>query len=671
MQHLFRRGGVWWARLVVPIHLRQSTGRREYVQSCKTSEIHLAKLVGAVLLARWRNTLLRLDSTPMTSDVLKIVSGAPEIFAVSRLSLGEAAEHSGISSKTLLGLAVDRKLTIYARVKVQPGHLTSVDNFELVDPAQGSSGGIIVPSPLSMPADAIAMDLGGVMLLYGGEDVAEAILADGLTEVALLLFATEGHGGKFFAPNEPVLVKVSKLLVNSSEIEAARRLIAAEITPSAIALASERRLASATKPTPMGSWSSMPYSKAVDAYCTRSDGMLSTLKSEVEVRQRRAYLMWFSEFNGDLTLEDIDSERLRAFRDGPLRDIPGNANHLKKELRRATIKTTIEALKAAGDDYVRLSQEQQQERMKLIARFFSWLVKKGYLAIDPTLSLRGEDGRTKAEKAAAERETDDETGRRQFTDEEIKQIFNLRHYQTGNGAHVVKKNAVWYPFEYWLPLLGLFCGMRIGEASQLHLSDVKLDSGVWVIDVNRRTSDKSVKTKASVRLIPVHPLVIELGFLNYCAHLKLHGYQRVFPELTYYKGAARYGKESGRKMTAMLRSLGMPRDWSLVFHCLRHNLNNALARVGEVHLAGMDSNLRLFIRYSVVGHELPDDVNAKHYTETTSAEKSLLINGVKFELPEIAPFDVDAGVMRVEAALARKTGIRRGIEDMGPSKVKS
>lgn len=486
-----------------------------------------------------------------------------------------------------------------------------------------------------------------------------------------MLFATEGHGGKFFAPNEPVLVKVSKLLVNSSEIEAARRLIAAEITPSAIALASERRLASATKPTPMGSWSSMPYSKAVDAYCTRSDGMLSTLKSEVEVRQRRAYLMWFSEFNGDLTLEDIDSERLRAFRDGPLRDIPGNANHLKKELRRATIKTTIEALKAAGDDYVRLSQEQQQERMKLIARFFSWLVKKGYLAIDPTLSLRGEDGRTKAEKAAAERETDDETGRRQFTDEEIKQIFNLRHYQTGNGAHVVKKNAVWYPFEYWLPLLGLFCGMRIGEASQLHLSDVKLDSGVWVIDVNRRTSDKSVKTKASVRLIPVHPLVIELGFLNYCAHLKLHGYQRVFPELTYYKGAARYGKESGRKMTAMLRSLGMPRDWSLVFHCLRHNLNNALARVGEVHLAGMDSNLRLFIRYSVVGHELPDDVNAKHYTETTSAEKSLLINGVKFELPEIAPFDVDAGVMRVEAALARKTGIRRGIEDMGPSKVKS
>lgn len=67
--------------------------------------------------------------------------------------------------------------------------------------------------------------------------------------------------------------------------------------------------------------------------------MLSTLKSEIEVRQRRAYLMWFSEFNGELALADIDSD-------------------LKKELRRATIKKTIEALKAAGDDYVWLSQEQ-------------------------------------------------------------------------------------------------------------------------------------------------------------------------------------------------------------------------------------------------------------------------------------------------------------------------
>lgn len=67
--------------------------------------------------------------------------GAPEIFAVSQLSLGEAAEHSSISFKTVVGLAADRKLTLYARVKVQPGHLTSVENFELADPARGSSGG--------------------------------------------------------------------------------------------------------------------------------------------------------------------------------------------------------------------------------------------------------------------------------------------------------------------------------------------------------------------------------------------------------------------------------------------------------------------------------------------------------------------------------------------------
>lgn len=97
------------------------------------------------------------------------------------------------------------------------------------------------------------MDLGGVMRLYGSEDIADAILADGLTEVTLLLLAPDAHGGKFFVPIEPVQVKVAELLVNSREVEAARRLIAAEITPSAIATASERRVAAAVKAAPMGS----------------------------------------------------------------------------------------------------------------------------------------------------------------------------------------------------------------------------------------------------------------------------------------------------------------------------------------------------------------------------------------------------------------------------------
>lgn len=60
--HLVRRGGIWWTRLVVPARLRVAAGRREFIQSCRTHELVIAKMVAAVLLADWRKQLLQLDS---------------------------------------------------------------------------------------------------------------------------------------------------------------------------------------------------------------------------------------------------------------------------------------------------------------------------------------------------------------------------------------------------------------------------------------------------------------------------------------------------------------------------------------------------------------------------------------------------------------------------------
>ena len=72
MTGLFRRGGIWWARLVVPKRLREAAGRREYVQSTKTHELAIAKLVVAVLMAGWRRQLLELQCRPMPIELLKI-----------------------------------------------------------------------------------------------------------------------------------------------------------------------------------------------------------------------------------------------------------------------------------------------------------------------------------------------------------------------------------------------------------------------------------------------------------------------------------------------------------------------------------------------------------------------------------------------------------------------
>lgn len=343
------------------------------------------------------------------------------------------------------------------------------------------------------------------------------------------------------------------------------------------------------------------------------------------------------------------------------------------------MKETIQAIKDSAEVRPVLSQASQAERMAYLFNLFSWLHKKEWLARNPAASLKGESGLSKAERRTADQrirsksQDDDEEGRQPFTPEELVSIFAQPQYQTGDGRHITKGNQSWAPFEYWLPLLGLYAGCRIGEVSQLHLNDVREIDGVWALDINDYTKDKRVKTKeTSIRRIPLHPKLIELGFLEYCDLLRGAGFQRVFPELTYSTSDARYAKEPIRKMSAMLESLGMPRNGEKVFHCLRHNANNALIRVPMSALPYADVNLRQYIRYKLMGHALAEgDVNQAHYTKTTMTEMLSLVSGVDHELPEVTKFNASAGLDAVRAALNRKQGYRRGAEDMGPFELKS
>jgi len=122
-KHLARRGGVWWARLVVPARLREATGRREFIQSCKTHELHIAKLVAAVLVAGWRRQLLELESVAMNSDVLKLIDKAPALTVGGYMSIAEAAASIGVERNWLLRIASTYSLKLHCRLVNTPGHI--------------------------------------------------------------------------------------------------------------------------------------------------------------------------------------------------------------------------------------------------------------------------------------------------------------------------------------------------------------------------------------------------------------------------------------------------------------------------------------------------------------------------------------------------------------------
>lgn len=662
MEGLFRRGGVWWARLVVPARLRRAADRREFTKSTGVHDKAVAKVIALTLLATWRRQLLWLDNQPMDDvRILKLVDGMPGMAAGDHFPLGVAADGLGFEAADLLREVRAGRLGLWCQLGAGAGsgHLVPCDALELVNTAVGSAGGWVVPNAAQMPAEAYVVSMrGAVLRLCDAGVVAGEILADGLDSISLIALEAPRRSGWLFCPDEAVSVATVDLLLSRGELEALRARATAMVPPERI------QAARAAQSAPVGSevgaagkWAEKPFSEVAEAYCSRRDGLARKLASVHERRQRLAGMKLLSEFLGDMPLGQIDADTLRAFRER-MREIPDHANRLPGVERGATMTETIAILQARRPDYTRMTAPQVAERMQWLARLFAWALKNTYITEDPTLPLRGETGLTRAEHIDLERDEDGEPSRRPFTDQELGILFSQTHYQTGNGAHVTRRNERWRPFEFWAPLIALFAGLRIGEVSQLHLDDVIEVEGHWCLDVNRRTADKSVKTAASVRLVPIHGKLVALGFVAYCQRLRAMGFRRVFPDLRYGSGPARYGKELGRVMTKVMRRLELPPD--VTFHSLRHCCNGALQRAaGE----WSDPMLRTFLRYRAIGHEQPEDVNAKHYTAVSMAEMARLMNGTVFALPEIAPFDMEHAVWRLRLYLPGGAAD----EDMGPA----
>jgi len=164
--------------------------------------------------------------------------------------------------------------------------------------------------------------------------------------------------------------------------------------------------------------------------------------------------------------------------------------------------------------------------------------------------------------------------------------------------------------KFWIPLLAALEGVRLGEAAQLLTTDIQLRCfdqedftdwdvdldnpsgpwprlrrfspkdedgvptvGIWCIDVIPEDG-KSVKTPSSKRIIPIHPLLLELGFLDYVDAQKRAGKRDLFPGLRPEK-ATRAGENLGEWFSRYLEYIGMKRE-RLSFHSFRHSFDTHL-----------------------------------------------------------------------------------------------
>ena len=73
-----------------------------------------------------------------------------------------------------------------------------------------------------------------------------------------------------------------------------------------------------------------------------------------------------------------------------------------------------------------------------------------------------------------------------------------------------------HDFRYWIIRLGYYTGARLNEICQIYKTDIRNIDGIWCLDINdegnKSVKDKRTKKKkASVRLVPLHPVLIETG----------------------------------------------------------------------------------------------------------------------------------------------------------------
>lgn len=193
-----------------------------------------------------------------------------------------------------------------------------------------------------------------------------------------------------------------------------------------------------------------------------------------------------------------------------------------------------------------------------LSTLFQWGEDNGYLSKNPFNRLKVKKNNKK--KNSEERD--------RYTDEDLINIHNEIYSKTSLKAYM-----------YWLPLMELYSGSRLREFAQLYLDDIYEINGIWVFDINENAEDKSVKSANSIRLIPIHKKLIDLGLLGYVGKLKKKGEIRLFPELKYRREG--YATTPSSWFNRIRDRMGMAGLKPMKdFHSYRHTFTDHLKQKG-------------------------------------------------------------------------------------------
>jgi integrase len=294
------------------------------------------------------------------------------------------------------------------------------------------------------------------------------------------------------------------------------------------------------------------------------------------VDAHRSDLQLFIKIMGDIPITSIDRTVMRQYRDTLLKLPPNfSRNKLYKD------KSIEEILKITHKKV--LSSKRVNYLVQAVGSLLDWCQVEGFIQFNPVKKLQIIDTRQAIDL------------RDPFETSDLDLIF----------SHPKYKNAQFKsPAYFWIPLIGLFTGMRAEEISQLYTKDIYKKKGIWIIDINAEGVDaygypKTLKNKNAVRLVPVHHTLIDLGFIDYCRNISDRNIIRLFSELRKTEKTGKYGKQPTKRFSDLIKQALNVENHTFEkksFHSLRHTFADFYKQNGL-----QDNAFR-----QLYGHEIPE-----------------------------------------------------------------
>lgn len=635
LSNLYRRpSGIYVVRLFVPKHLKLQLSRSEIHVSTGCRDLKTAKLLAFDVLRSWQLRFQEMSNV----DVLAIKQGMPLLALGEFISAASASKQFGIELTELVRMMKARRAVFHAE-------LPPLESYFVDDVLKIHLDVLEQSYDITDLHDiGIRQVVSGVKVIHKPQSLLTMLLAEGVADWECF----EPLGAPFcvYFTEKPTRLTLGSLLFAGADLERLRVALAGSVSDeqTRAAGAAVERLAGGYVGNVDRAWAAKRFSALLHDYI--HSALADKCKDEHKIRVKSQCEI-FVDMMSDPFLKDISPRTIDYFK-VKLASLPSNLQAAKRKYGDVGMQELVRLSIEASDR--RQSEKNVALILSRLRAVFAWAKAKWIMSADP---MDGYDLRVAdRERVQLQREL--------FSDDELKSIFSAHWFKEGRGLMTAKGTyREFQPHYYWLPLFGLLTGGRVNELSQLYLRDIRVTSdGTWYFDFNLEgedkvdgdepdiAKDKSLKTVNAVRTVPMHPLLIELGLLDYVSRLHKAGYQRLFPELKHdaHKG---YGKAAGRWFNERLlgRKLRIERNGKKTFHSLRHHFGTALDHQG----------LQETLTCQLMGHSRGNSESTKRYRKDRMPEHSAAaIGALSYPLPSIAPFDSDVGLLAIDHALKRK-----------------